>query len=372
MKIVFIIESLCMGGAERVTVNLAAHWASKGWDVTVVTLASEALDFYELPPAVKRIALNLSGGNGNLLAAVFANLPRILALRRILRQLKPAVALAIMLTPNVLLALATYGNKEVVAIGSEHLHPPALPMAKHWELLRSYFYGRLNAVAALTSESSHWLELNTRARKVEVIPNHIPFPFTNQEPFLDHHIVPKERRILLAVGRLCDQKGFDLLIKVFSRLSFSFPDWILVILGEGPDREALEAQIRSAGLIDRALLPGRAGNMVDWYKASDLFVMTSRYEGFPNTLLETMVHGVPAVSFDCDTGPRDIIRHEIDGLIVPNRDLDALAVALGRLMGDESLRCRLGERAIEARERFSADLVAGLWEQLFRDARANS
>ena len=371
MKIVIIIESLCMGGAERVTVNLADHWANKGWDVTVVTLASETMDFFELPASVKRIALNLPGGNGKVLAAIYANLPRIIALRRILNQTKPAVALAIMLTPNVLLGIAAWGKKELVAVGSEHLHPPALPMAKHWEFLRSYFYGRLNAVAALTSESSHWLSLHTRARKVGVIPNHIPSPFTNQEPFLDTQIVPNDQRILLAVGRLCDQKGFDLLLRVYGRLSFSFPDWILVILGEGPDRGALEAQVRSAGLIDRVALPGRAGNMVDWYEAADLFVMSSRYEGFGNTLLEAMAHGVPAVSFDCDTGPRDIIRHEVDGLIVPNNDLDAMEAALARLMGNENLRHRLGERAIEARERFSADKVADMWEQLFRDARVS-
>lgn len=371
MKIVVIIESLCMGGAERVAVNLADHWANKGWDVTVVTLASEAMDFYELTPAVKRVALNLPGGNGKLLPAIAANLPRIIALRKILRRIKPEVALAIMLTPNILLSLAAHGDKELVAVGSEHLHPPALPMAKHWEFLRSYFYGRLNAVAALTSESSHWLSLNTRARKVCVIPNHIPFPFSNQEPILDNHIVPTERRILLAVGRLCDQKGFDLLIRVFGRLSIRFPDWILVILGEGPDREALEAQVRATGLIDRVLMPGRAGNMVDWYEAADLFVMSSRYEGFGNTLLEAMAHGVPAVSFDCDTGPRDIIRNEVDGLIVPNGDLDAMETSLARLIDDENLRHRLGERAIEVRERFSADKVAHLWEQLFRDARVS-
>ena len=359
-----------MGGAERVTVNLAAHWASIGWDVTVVTLASEEKDFYQLPPGVQRIALNLPGGNGRLLAAAVSNLPRIIALHRILRQERPTVAIAIMLTSNLLLALASYGIKDVVAVGTEHIHPPSMPMAPHWEFLRSYLYGRLNAVAALTSETSQWLRYNTRARRVQVIPNHIPFPFSNQEPFVDTHIIPEERRVLLAVGRLCDQKGFDLLINVYARLSIRFPDWILVILGEGPDRRALEAQIKSVGLVDRAIMPGRAGNLVDWYEAAELFVMSSRFEGFPNALLETMVHGVPAVSFDCDTGPRDIIRHEIDGLIVPNSDLDAMEVALARLMMDESLRRRLGERAIEARERFSADKVADLWTQLFRDARA--
>jgi glycosyltransferase involved in cell wall biosynthesis len=93
--------------------------------------------------------------------------------------------------------------------------------------------------------------------------------------------------------------------------------------------------------------------------------MSSRYEGFGNTLAEALVHGLPAVSFDCDTGPRDIIRHEIDGLLVPPEDVASLAAALDRLMGNSDLRGRFAARAVEARERFSIERISGKWEQLF-------
>lgn len=129
--------------------------------------------------------------------------------------------------------------------------------------------------------------------------------------------------MLLAVGRLVEGKGFGPLIETFSRLAQDFPDWMLVILGEGPDREALEHQVQSVGLVGRIRLPGQAGNASRWYKAADLYVMSSRSEGFPNTLIEAMTHGLPTASFDCDTGPRNIIHHGMDGLLVPACDMRA-------------------------------------------------
>ena len=125
-----------------------------------------------------------------------------------------------------------------------------------------------------------------------------------------------------------------------------------------------------AGLAERVLLPGRAGNVGDWYAASSLYVMSSRFEGFPNTLAEAMACGLPAVSFDCDTGPRDIIRHEVDGLLVPAGDAAALEAALRRLMADPALRGRFAARASEVRERFSLASVSARWEQLFRQMQA--
>ena len=369
MNLLIFIGSLSSGGAERVTANLANYWAAKGWSVTVVTLAQLTLDFYELHPAVVRIALNETGDSGNPWLGVWHNLRRVWGLRRVLRAVRPDIALSMMNTANVLLALAAWGLP-VCAIGSEHIHPSQCPLGRGWATLRRQLYGRLAAVTALTAESAAWLKTHTCARRVPVIPNAAPWPLPVQSPRLEPASVGMPgRQRLLAVGRLDPQKGFDWLITAFAPLAGRYPHWELVVLGEGPLRAVLQAQIDAAELQQRVFLPGRAGNIGQWYESADLYVMSSRFEGFPNTLVEALAYGLPAVSFDCDTGPRDLIRHEVDGLLVAAGDVAGLTAALDRLMGDAALRQRFAERAVEARERFSMERIAGLWEALFEELR---
>ncbi|MGH8511741.1 MAG: glycosyltransferase, partial [Gammaproteobacteria bacterium] len=132
----------------------------------------------------------------------------------------------------------------------------------------------------------------------------------------------------------------------------------------------LETQAQAARLDGRVFLPGRAGNVGDWYERADLYVMSS-LEGFHNTLAEAMAmaHGLPAVSFDCDIFLRDMIRPEVDRLPVPPGNVDALTAALDRLVGDAALRAQFAARAVEARARFSKERIAGMWEELFAEVR---
>lgn len=365
MNLLIFIHSMHSGGAERVTANLASHWAKKGWQVTVVTLTSTAQDFYQLHSAVKRIALDVAGESDNALTAISKNLRRVRALRRVLKQVQPEIALAMMSTANILLALAAIGLKGMVTVGSERTYPPRMPLGRAWEALRSHLYGHLHAMVALTEESATWLRQNTRARNIPVIPNAVSLPLPIQPPHLPIPELASGQYTLLAVGRLSEEKGFARLIAAFQGLANDFPEWQLVILGDGPDRSALQAQIAFAGLESCISLPGRAGNVGQWYASADLYVMSSRFEGFPNTLVEAMAHGLPVVSFDCDTGPRDIIRHEVDGLLVPSGDVDELKAALRRLMSDEALRQKFGAKAADVRERFSNRNIMSEWEGLF-------
>ena len=239
-----------------------------------------------------------------------------------------------------------------------------------WELLRRWTYRRLSAVTALTHETKTWLQENTFARQVAVIPNGLEWPLPVQAPIVaPRNLVPDGMHLLLAVGRLDPQKGFDWLVDIFCRLSVQYPDWILVILGEGPQRNTLELQISKQSLNAKILLPGSVGNVADWYLRADLFVFSSRFEGFGNTLVEALAHGVPAVSFDCETGPRDIIRNGVDGLLVSANDVPALEGTLDQLMRDELLRRKFAERARDARDRFSMERIAGMWETLFAETR---
>ncbi len=363
LRVLLFIHSLHGGGAERVAADLSAHWAGMGREVMVVTQASADGDVYTLHPAVRREVLHTAGEGGGL-RGIWSNVQRVRALRRVIKAFRPDIVLGMMTTASVLSVLASTGLSCRV-IATEHTHPPSQTLSGLWQRLRRLTYPRAARVVALTRGTADWLAQHVPGSRLAVIPNPVHWPLPKGEPVLAPHSGDGRKR-LLAVGRLHADKGFDLLVQAYARLAPSHPDWDLVILGEGEERRALEAQVRDAGLQSRVSLPGRAGNVGDWYQSADLYVLTSRFEGLSNTLLESMASGLAAVAFDCDTGPREIVREGVDGVLVrPNGDVDALCQALGAVMADEAGRVRMGQAATAVRDRFSAERVLGQWEELF-------
>jgi glycosyltransferase involved in cell wall biosynthesis len=367
MHIFLFIYSLQPGGAERVGASLANHWASTGCRVTVATLTASATDFYALHPAVERIAFNLAEESETFIHAISNNARRIAELRRVLRQLRPTVAIGMMSVSGILLILASLFLSGCAVVVAERSYPPLLPLGRIWRLLRRLVYARSTVVVMQTREGVEWLEREIpRARGVR-IPNPIMVPLNRSAP----ELVPKDvleksdRKLLLAVGRLTEEKGFDILLEAFASLYAVYHEWDLVIIGEGPLRTTLERHLASLGLEGRAFMPGRTGCLVDWYQRADIFALCSRYEGFPNVLGEAMAHGCAVVSFDCDTGPRDLIRHAIDGLLVPPGNLNALREALGSLMHSENMRREFGKRALEIKGRYSLERIDKLWRGVF-------
>ncbi|MGE4437151.1 MAG: glycosyltransferase family 4 protein [Achromobacter pulmonis] len=362
-RVLLFIHSLHGGGAERVAADLSAHWAAMGREVMVVTQAGTDGDAYALHPQVRREVLHTAGEGGGL-RGIWSNMQRVRALRRVVKAFRPDIVLGMMTTASVLSVLACAGLGCRV-IATEHTHPPSQTLSGFWQRLRRLTYPRAARVVALTRGTAQWLERHVPGSRLAVIPNPVHWPLPQGEPVLAPPAGAGRKR-LLAVGRLHADKGFDLLLRAYARLAPSHPDWDLVILGEGGERRALEAQVHEAGLQDRVHLPGRAGNVGDWYQSADLYVLTSRFEGLSNTLLESMASGLAAVAFDCDTGPREIVREGVDGVLVrPNGDVDALCRALDAVMGDEAGRQRMAAAATAVRERFSAARVLGLWEELF-------
>jgi glycosyltransferase involved in cell wall biosynthesis len=214
--------------------------------------------------------------------------------------------------------------------------------------------------------ASSSIRANTLAPRVFTIPNSVQWPLMENPPALaPEAVLSPSHKVILSVGRLHPVKGHDKLIEAFSRASEGDDAWRLVILGEGSERPALEQRISELGLEARILLPGLAGNLNDWYGRASIFAMSSVSEGFPMTLLEALAAGVPAVSFDCDAGPREIIRHGQDGLLVAPGDVAALAGAMKSLMNDDALRAQMADQAQAVRERFSERRVLALWDDVF-------
>ena len=367
MRVLFFINSLSAGGAERVTVNLANHWGAQGWEISLVTIHPIGCDSYALLPSIRRVSLDLEDDNRSMLWSLWQKMKTVWALRRELIAIKPDVAISIMTDANILLAISSLWLRYILLVGSERIYPPlAINKKRHWEWLRKHTYGRFDRIVALTSENEKWLYKHTRAKHIDVIPNPLIWPLPVFPPFIapEEYLKP-ERKYLLAVGRLHPQKQFDLLIRVFKCLSEEYRDWDLVILGEGNDRSMLECLVSDLHLQDRISLPGVAGNLSEWYRHADAFVLSSAFEGFPNALLEAMAHGLPVVSFDCDTGPRDLIVHEYNGLLVLDGDANEMEISLRRLLSDKALRLRLGNAALEVRRRNSITRIAAKWEAMF-------
>jgi len=368
LRILIFIHSLHGGGAERVAADLSAEWAEAGHQVALVTQAGAERDVYALDPRVRRRVLGTEGEGGGL-RGLWGNLRRVRALRAELRAFRPDIVLGMMTTASVLAVLAAAGLGCRV-IATEHAHPPSQAMSGLWQRLRRFTYPRAARVVALTHGTARWLETHVPGSRLAVIPNAVRWPLPRTEPLLPPAKPPGRRR-LLAVGRLHPDKGFDLLLQAYAVLADAHPDWDLVILGEGGERPALQARVDAAGLARRVAMPGRAGNVGDWYASADLYVLSSRFEGLSNTLIEALASGVPAVSFDCDTGPREIVREGVDGVLVrPSGDAAALARALDAAMADAEGRRAMAAQAVQARERFSAARVLGLWRQLLDDVQA--
>ena len=362
--LLIVIHSLRGGGAERVAVDLAAYWLQQGYRVTVATQADAAQDAYTLEDGVERVILGGASESGGGLRGLMANAMRVWRLRRLMRRIRPDVVLGMMTTASILSVLAARGLPCKVIV-TEHTHPPVQKLSSSWQRLRAKTYPRAHAVVALTTGTAQWLEQHIPGVKTSIIPNSVRWPLTQTEPLLDVSRQP-ERMRLLAVGRLHQVKGFDLLLEAFGSIASYFPDWDLVIVGEGQEREALEQQVESLGLQDRVSMPGRAGNIGQWYESADMYVLSSRTEGLSNTLLEAMASGLPVLAFDCDTGPREIIRQDIDGrLVSPAGDPEALAAYLSHLMAHPEERAAYSRRAVDVRDRFCTARVMGMWQQLF-------
>jgi len=369
MRILVFIHSLSSGGAERVSSTLANHWADKGHQVTLVTIADRSRDFYRLDPQIKRLALGMETRSDGFFDAIVNNFRRIWALYRVLREEKPTVAIAMMPTANVTIAISG-SLARIPTIGSERAYPPLMRIGRFWMSARRHVYPLLSGIVAQTKESAEWLRANAPAPRIMVIPNPISYPLKEQSsPILAGSVFPQhtDGKVLLAVGRLVDEKGYDLLLAAFSDIAPRHPNWSLIVLGEGELRSKLDALVIDLGLQNRVFFPGAAGNVGEWYEAADAFVMTSRFEGFPNTLLEALSYGLPSLAVDCKTGPRDMIESEVNGLLVPQDDLQALIAGLDRMLGDDALRQRLALNAMDARDRYAVPRIAQRWENFIAE-----
>jgi GalNAc-alpha-(1->4)-GalNAc-alpha-(1->3)-diNAcBac-PP-undecaprenol alpha-1,4-N-acetyl-D-galactosaminyltransferase len=351
--VLLVIGSLQGGGAERQISDMANYWVAKDWNVILATWSGpEVADFYPLDTLVLRVYLSVRAKGAIGQSRIRANLGRVARLRRLLISARPGVVLSFMTEGNVLTILAGVGlNLRVVV--SERTQPAlhhGLPWT--WRILRRGLYAWADAVVAQTQDAAHWLERNCRT-VVTVIPNalrRLPEPSGER------------RASIVAVGRLSREKGFDVLLRAFARIAPTFGDWSLTIIGEGEERQSLTRLCGELLLNDRVEFVGQSSDIVAWMARAGLVVQPSRFEGFPNVVLEGMGLGAAVISANCPSGPSDMIEDRVNGRLVPVDDVDKLAEVMTELISCPEERARLGRAASSVRERYRQDIVMDRWE----------
>jgi glycosyltransferase involved in cell wall biosynthesis len=373
---IVLLHAWGMGGTIRATLNLAAA-LSADHEVEVLSVIRRRDEpFFAFPAGVTVTALDdqrprrLHGPTRAIRWALRALPSRLVnradraarvcsawtdvALWRRLRSIAPG-DVVIGTRPALNLLLPSTTGRGVVCIGQEHMH-----LSAHSPVLREAIrrgYGRLDAVTTLTErDRGEYTALLGPGTPVVCVPN-----------ALGSSAVPPAALtapVLLAAGRLTHQKGFDRLLRAFVPVAAQHPEWTLRICGSGPKRRELRRLIEELGLEGRVVLRGRVANMARERAGASLFVLSSRFEGLPMVLLETMAAGLPPVAFDCPTGPRELIRNGVNGLLVPDGDEDALAAALLAAIEDVPLRRALGTAARESVARYAPSAVAESWARL--------
>lgn len=340
MRIRFLVpDAYRVGGTVRTVFNLSAALASKH-DVEIASWArSQSRPALEPPSGVRLVPM---GDVRALIAYV--------------RAAKDGVLIGT--RPRINMALGLLARPGVLAVGQEHFH-----LGHHGARQRAgmqRLYTGLDAHVSLTeSDAEAYRRLLGSAVDVRWIANGVGEPGVPPSSTVSP--------VAVTAGRLARQKGYDLLLPAWQQVVKVYPEWQLRIFGEGEQRRDLEVLIDRLGITANAKLAGFTDRLPHELAKGSFFILSSRFEGLPMVLLEAMSCGLPVVSFDCPTGPREVVGHDVDGFLVPPEDTRALARAVAAMIEIGPRRAEMGAAAYAKSLRYRMPAVAAEWEALFRE-----
>ena len=372
MKIVYTIAATYnSGGMERVLANKTKWLVQNGYEISIMTTDQNGRSsFFEFDPRVRfyDLGVNYEDNNGGsflnkLIRYPFKQWRHYRALKKLLQELKVDVVVSMFCNDAAILPKIKDGSKKVLEIHFSRFKRQQYGRKGVWKLaddLRSRndikVVSDFDRFVVLTEEDkSYWGDL----ANIQVIPNARSFIFDKPAEL--------NEKAVIAVGRYCYQKDFGKLINAWSIVCKNVDDWKLHLVGDGEDREALQKQIDELALNDRVILGRAETDMKTVYVNASILALSSRYEGLPMVLIEAQSVGLPIVSFECKCGPKDVITDGVDGYLVEEGDIAALADRMLMLMKDEDLRKRMGQEAYKNSERFSERRVMAQWEKLFKE-----
>jgi GalNAc-alpha-(1->4)-GalNAc-alpha-(1->3)-diNAcBac-PP-undecaprenol alpha-1,4-N-acetyl-D-galactosaminyltransferase len=355
MRITLIAPSLQCGGAERILTVMANYWTERGKNITILTFDSkDQIPFYHLADKVTHLSLGILNNSISLSTGLRNNIQRLFVLRKTIKSTHPDVVISFLIRTNVRVLLSTLGLK-IPVIVSERSDPFSAQPGNIWRWLAKAAYLFATRITVFTRQAVTYFSPLLR-KKVRVIANAVVDPNTKATFQND---MPR----LVAVGRLEYVKGFDLLIKAFAIVRQQYPQATLTIWGEGSKRQELKCLCDELSLSNNIFLPGITKEITQALSEADLFIQTSRWEGFGNALCEAMSVGLPVISTSC-SGPREIIRDGIDGLLIPIENTVALATAILDLLDNPSKRLMLATNALEIPKRFKLEDMMQRWDEV--------
>lgn len=353
LHIAMLIGSLTKGGAERVLVNLAGYFVKKGYRVTMVT-QYRLTDEYTLNEKVRRVISDITPEETTKSRVInFAR--RFGKLRGIWKKEKPDVILSFIGKNNMMAILTSrfLGIPVAVSVRAD----PYQEYYNAWmRFMARHLFSWADGVVLQTRGCFEFFPEGVR-RKAVILKNPINGGF-----FRERYEGERDKTIV-AVGRVDENKNHELLIRAFAGIAQEFPDYKLIIYGEGDLRKRLEKLAKELGLSDRVLLPGSIANVADAIYRSRVFVLSSNSEGVPNTLIEAMLMGLTVIATDCPCGgPADLIESGNNGFLVPVKSVEKMKEKLQFLLSNLQIADELGKNAVKTREIYEADKVYGEWE----------
>lgn len=356
-KIMFYINTVGHGGAERVITNLADKFSEDGYEVTLVT--SYKLDWeYPCSDKVTRVVLSPVRFESRLKK----NLILTRGLKKAIRKFKPDILVSFMGENNFRAITACMGTKTdcVVSVRND---PNKEYRNKTNRFLAKFLYRFAKGVIFQTQDAKAWFPQYIQ-KKSDVIVNHVDKSFYGER-------YDGERKDIVTTGRLVPQKNHELLIEAYSKIAPYIQD-NLYIYGDGKCKEQIQTKIDRLNLSDRVFLPGAVNNVAEIVKKAKVFVLSSDYEGLPNALMEAMVLGDACISTDCPCGgPNYLIDNGKNGLLVSCRDTQSLAEAMKKLVDDEELREKFSKAAMKKSMEFYPDEVFKKWKSFLEGVRNN-
>ncbi len=356
MRLLFFIETMKGGGAERVMAVLTDELAKRGHDITLGTMSSHP-PFYPLNERIKLLQIKERTSNSSLSKIIHKSRWRHF-IRKTIKNEHPDVVISFILRLNAIVLVSSL-FLGVPVIASEHsTFDTKLSLKKRF---RRFQINKLaDKVTVLTQHDYNYI--GNRLKNKQVMPNPLSF-----EPLSEYN--NNRKKSIIAAGSLYRShvKGFDTLIKVWGQIAHLHPDWELIIAGHGSDedRYALQKLADEYTLSHQFRLIGQVKDLDKKFRESSIFVLSSREEGFGMVLIEAMSQGCACVSFDCKSGPREIITHNVDGILVEDQNKETMQEALSDLIENKEKREALGKQAIRSVHRFSVKNIADKWEMLF-------